>query len=135
MVIDTSAIVAIFGKEPEAVAFVDCIDHADARYLSAASALEATMVLSGRYPAAPSDADRWLDSLLADADIEVIPVSVLQSRLARTAFHRFGKGTGHGAGLNFGDCFSYALAKALDVPLLYKGGDFGRTDIVSALGA
>lgn len=79
------------------------------------------------------EGERWLDLFIATAQMEIHPVSIEQLRIARQAHFEFGKGTGHGAGLNFGDCFSYALAMSLGAPLLFKGGDFAKTDVVSAL--
>lgn len=100
--------------------------------MSAATLLEASIVLNGtRF--AMRDGDEWLDALIAREDIRIEPVTEIQARVARAAFREYGKGMGHPAGLNFGDCFAYALAKSLDIPLLYKGDDFSKTDIVSAL--
>jgi ribonuclease VapC len=130
--VDTSAIVAIAKGEPEALLFSEVLGRPGRKLLSAASLIEVEMVTASVRSAIVDTGD-WLDHFIELAGIEVEPVTVAQAQIARIAFRRFGKGTGHGAGLNFGDCFSYALAKALDVPLLFKGGDFGRTDIVSAV--
>ena len=127
VVIDTSAVVAILRDEPEKDRFLDAILAASPRLMSAVSVQEAEMVIAGRY----GDEAVWepLDALLARLDVEVV---AHDAGLARMAFLRFGKGR-HPAGLNFGDCASYALAKAHNVPLLFKGGDFARTDIAVAV--
>lgn len=130
MVIDTSALVAILRAEPDAATFAGAIAAADVRRLSVASYVEAGAVIdSSRDPVAT----RRLDELLVVARIGIEPVTVQQGELARGAYRDFGKGSGHPAALNFGDCFAYALARALNEPLLFKGDDFGRTDVASAL--
>lgn len=130
--IDTSALIAIFRQEPEAEAFLQAIVRAEARVFSALSLLEASMVMSGAGSWAPPFAP--LDEFLAEADIELTPFDAEQARLARAAFLRFGKGR-HRAGLNLGDCASYALAISRGVPLLYKGNDFPHTDVIAAVPA
>ena len=125
MVIDTSALVAILTPEPDALRLAGVVNGDPAPCTSAASVLEAAMVLEGR---AGDEAGRDLDLFLLDAEIRVVPVDLQQLSLARLAFRRFGKGR-HAAGLNFGDCFAYALAKQRGEPLLCKGDDFARTDI------
>lgn len=125
MVIDTSALLAILQDEPERRAFNEAIESADARSISAATFVETSIVIESRYGA---EGLRDLDLLLAKAAVDLVAVDAEQADLARTAFSRFGKGR-HPAGLNFGDCFSYALAKSLAEPLLYKGGDFSLTDV------
>lgn len=127
MVIDTSALVAILRDEPERSAFNQAIDAADARVLSVASFLEASMVIETRHG---SDGVRDLDLFNAKADIELVAVDADQAYVARAAFRRYGKGR-HPAGLNFGDCFAYALAKTSGEPLLFKGSDFPLTDITA----
>jgi ribonuclease VapC len=127
MVIDTSAVLAILQNEPERRAFNEAIEAAASRSLSAASFVETSMIVESRYG---SDGMRDLDLFIAKAQIELIAVDVEQAHLARQAFRQFGKGR-HPAGLNFGDCFSYALARALSDPLLYKGADFRKCDIES----
>jgi ribonuclease VapC len=127
MVIDTSAVLAILQNEPERRAFNEAIEAAESRSLSAASFVETSMIVESRYG---SDGMRDLDLFIAKAQIELIAVDVEQAHLARQAFRQFGKGR-HPAGLTFGDCFSYALARALSDPLLYKGADFGKCDIES----
>lgn len=125
MVIDTSALLAILQDEPERRAFNEALEQAASRLVSTASFVETSIVIEARYGA---NGLRDLDLFLAKAGIELIPVDVEQAEAARRAFSRFGKGR-HAAGLNYGDCFSYALAKVLDEPLLYKGEDFSRTDL------
>ena len=128
MVIDSSAILAILQNEPERHAFNVTIAAADQRSLSAASLVELSIVIGARYSA---DAQTDLDAFLNTAQIEIISVDRGQAELARLAFTQFGKGR-HRAALNFGDCFSYALAKWLDQPLLFKGDDFSNTDLLLA---
>ncbi len=129
MVIDTSAIVAILLGEPEAERLAAAIQRGSPRLMSAASLLEASMVIEARKG---ETAGRELDLLIYRAGIEIVPVDQDQAEVARLAWRRFGKGR-HGAALNYGDCFAYALAKTSGSPLLYKGEDFASTDIRSAL--
>jgi ribonuclease VapC len=125
MVIDTSALVALLGMEPEAERIATAIEADPVRLLSAASLVEATIVVeSKRGP----QAGRELDLLIAKSGVQVEAVTAEQGEIARDAWRRFGKGR-HAAGLNLGDCFSYALAKTSAEPLLFKGSDFGQTDI------
>jgi ribonuclease VapC len=128
--VDTSAIIAILQNEPETAALLRCITESDKIVLSAVSLQEASMVVAGR----TADAAAWrdLDALIRAFSIETIPYTGELALIARDAFLRFGKGR-HPARLNCGDCASYALAKSLDIPLLFKGGDFAKTDIVAAL--
>ncbi len=127
MVIDTSALLAILEDEPERRRFNEAIEAADARVLSVANFVETSIVLEARRgPEALRDFDLFIDR----AGIELAPVDVEQGRLARLAFGRFGKGR-HRAGLNFGDCFAYALAATRGEVLLFKGDDFRHTDIGS----
>lgn len=128
MVIDSSVLVAILFDEPEAEGFVEAIAEADRRLMSAASLLEAAIVVDNQISPA---AGRQLDAFVEDAQIEIEPVTERQFRIARQAYLDFGRGN-HPAKLNFGDCFAYALAKATGEPLLFKGDDFARTDIVVA---
>ena len=125
MVFDTSALLAILFDEPERRAFTEAIEATEVRLLSAASFVEVSMILESRHGA---EGVRALDRLLAAAKVEIIAVDLPQAHAAREAFRQFGKGR-HPAGLNFGDCFSYALAKGRSEPLLFKGGDFSQTDI------
>jgi ribonuclease VapC len=129
MVIDSSALLAILQDEPERRALVEAIESADRRCLSVVNLVEASIVLEARR--GPTAA-RFLDTLVERAGIEVVGVDREQGELARRAFARFGKGR-HSAGLNFGDCFAYALAQAFGDSLLFKGGDFSQTDITPAL--
>ena len=128
MVIDTSALVALLCLEPEARDLARAIEADPQRLVSAAAWLETSIVIEARYGA---DGGRELDLLAAKAGILIRDVDQQQAEFAREAWRRYGKGR-HPAGLNFGDCFSYALAKASGEPLLFKGEDFSRTDILVA---
>jgi ribonuclease VapC len=128
-VIDTSAMMAILHDEPERRAFVDAIETAETRSLSVASFLETSMIVESRFGA---EGVRDLDLFIGKAEIQLVAVDAEQAHVARQAFRQFGKGR-HAAGLNFGDCFSYALARVLFEPLLYKGDDFANCDIESHL--
>lgn len=128
MVIDTSALIAILEDEPERRAFIEKIEGADVRLLSAAAFVEASIVIEARRGA---EGQRLLDLFIERGGIEIAPVDEEQAREARLAFSRYGKGR-HQAGLNFGDCFSYALAIASGEALLFKGTDFGGTDVNTA---
>jgi ribonuclease VapC len=130
MVIDSSALIAILEHEPERRAFLKAIEAVDSRRMSVASFVEVSMVAEGRRGAAGLGA---LDRFLSEAGIELVNVDLRQGHEARAAFSRFGKGR-HRAGLNFGDCFAYALASVLGEPLLCKGNDFAHTDILLAPG-
>jgi len=125
MVLDTSAILAILQDEPERRKFNEAIEGAETRSLSTASLVECSRIVESRYG---GDGVRDLDLLLAKAQVSLAPVDEEQADLARRAFRKFGKGR-HPAGLNFGDCVSYALSKALEEPLLFKGNDFPQTDV------
>lgn len=127
MVIDTSALVAILQGEPERRVFIEAIEAADARLLSVATFVEISIVVEARHGA---EGLRDLDHFIHRAAIELVVVDVEQATTARTAFGRFGKGQ-HRAGLNYGDCFSYALAILKEEPLLFKGDDFVHTDIAT----
>jgi ribonuclease VapC len=131
MVIDTSAVVAILLREPKAPACEASIAAAPHRLLSAVTRVELSCVIEGR----KGEAGRQdLDALLAAMAAELVPISPQQADLAIEAFRRFGKGR-HPAGLNIGDCFSYALARAAGLPLLFKGNDFVHTNIIPAMAA
>src|SRR5208283_2188705 len=125
MVIDTSALLAIFLGEPERREFMTTLTQAETRRISIANALETGIVLEARRGEA---AGREFDLFLRQAKVELVPVDTEQVEIARLAWRKYGKGR-HPAGLNFGDCFAYALAKTLDEPLLAKGNDFVQTDI------
>lgn len=127
MVLDTSALLAILQDEPERRAFNEAIESADSKELSAANFVETSIVVEARYGA---EGLRDLDLLIERAGIELVPVDAGQARIACRAFSRFGKGR-HRAGLNFGDCFAYALAMARSEPLLFKGDDFLHTDVAA----
>jgi ribonuclease VapC len=130
VIADTSAIIAVLREEDDAAIYARAIASADARRLSAASYLECGIVLDSQRDPIVS---RSLDEFVDEAGFSVEPVTERQARLARQAYADFGKGSGHPAGLNFGDCLSYALAFDLREPLLWKGDDFGHTGIQSAL--
>jgi ribonuclease VapC len=119
MVIDSSALIALLLGEPESTEFVTSIAASTTRLTSASSYLETAIVMINR---SGPDAPEKVDRLLADLSI-----------LAITAYRRYGRGSGHPAGLNFGDCFTYALAKLTGESVLFKGSDFSRTDLVSAV--
>jgi ribonuclease VapC len=128
--IDSSALVAILQSEPDALLFAEAIGAAEAIIVSAVSFFETSMVLADRVQ--DETAWRLLDALIGRAKIEIVPFDAGQAAIARAAFLKYGKGR-HTAALNFGDCAAYALAKSRNIPLLYKGADFAKTDIVSAL--
>ncbi|MBI5114340.1 MAG: type II toxin-antitoxin system VapC family toxin [Rhodovulum sp.] len=130
MIVDTSALIAILKDEPDARRYTDAIEAAPVRRLSAASYVEAGVVADRNDNPVIA---RRLDEILAAAAVVIEPLTQAQARLAREAYRTFGKGSGHPAKLNLGDCFSYALAKATGEPLLFKGQDFARTDIAPAL--
>lgn len=130
MIVDTSAIIAILRDEDDAAAYADALANADVRRLSAASYLECGIVLDSQRDPVIS---RALDELIEEAEFVVEPVTERQARLARAAYADFGRGSGHPAGLNFGDCLSYALAIDRREPLLWKGNDFGHTGVQRAL--
>lgn len=124
LVLDPSALIAYLKAEPEATRLRDAMLAASAISLSAASLVEAGMVAEKLRGGGAID----LDTMLAELHVKIIPFTGEHAELARTAFRRFGKGR-HPAGLNFGDCFSYALARALGEPLLFVGNDFSQTDV------
>jgi ribonuclease VapC len=126
MVIDSSVLVALLLGEPETPYFVATIAAAPRRLVSAATYLETAIVMLGR--SGPEAVEKF-DRLLAELFVEISPFTQQQGVLAVDAFRHYGKGRGHTAGLNFGDCFSYALAKLTGEPLLFKGDDFSQTDL------
>lgn len=130
MIVDTSALIAILRAEPDAATYATAIERAPVRRLSAASYLEAAVVIDG---ARDPIASRRFDDLVREAGLRIEPVTEEQVWVAREAYRDFGRGSGHAARLNFGDCFAYALARTMAEPLLFKGDDFGHTDIRSAL--
>jgi ribonuclease VapC len=128
MIIDTSAIIAILRDEPEAMVFARAIADATVRRVSAVNFVESAVVIdASRDPIAT----RRFDDFIREANISIEPVTEVQAQIARNAYRDFGRGSGHSAKLNFGDCFAYALAKELGEPLLFKGDDFAHTDIVT----
>lgn len=130
MIVDASAVIAILKGEAEAAGMASALDQGQICRMSAANYFEATVVTdSNRNPVL----SRRLDDFLRDAAIVVEPVTLKQAEIAREAYRDFGKGH-HKAGLNFGDCFAYALAKDKGEPLLFKGDDFCHTDVEPAYG-
>lgn len=129
MIVDSSALVAIIREEPDEARFRAAIAATDVRRISAASYVEAAIVVD-----APRDpvASRRFDDFMARANIRIAPMTEAQARIARDAYRDFGKGSGHPARLNFGDCLAYALAKETGEPLLFKGDDFTHTGIDAA---
>lgn len=127
-VVDTSALVAIVRGEPEAAELAAALGRADRAVTPASAYLEATMVLSNK-----PTGRAGLDAALLGLGIAIVPVDEAIARRAADAFERYGKGRGHPAQLNFGDCMAYATAMARGAALLFKGGDFARTDVTSAL--
>ncbi len=128
MIIDTSALVAILDQEPEAERIARTLAATPERMLSAANLLEVGIVMQARRG---DDGTRDVELLLAKLRVEIVPFTARQAEIARKAFRRYGRGR-HDAKLNFGDCFAYALAKDAAAPLLFKGDDFGQTDVLAA---
>ena len=125
MIIDSSALITVLDQEPEAERIARAMAAASDRMLSAATLLEAGIIMQARRG---DEGARDLDLLLAKLGIEIVPLTAKQADIARKAFRRYGRGR-HQARLNFGDCFAYALAKDAAAPLLFKGDDFGQTDV------
>jgi len=128
VIVDSSAVVAILGLERDARDLAEAVEEASELRMSAVSYVEAAIVLDSRRNPALS---RRLDDFVRETQIVLEPVTVEQAKLAREAYRDYGKGR-HRAGLNFGDCFAYALAKDKREPLLFKGDDFRRTDVEAA---
>ena len=129
MIIETSAIIAILRDERDAVSFARAIADATTRRISAVNFVESAVVIdASRDPIAT----RRFDDFMKEASILIEPVTAQQAQIARAAYRDFGKGSGHPARLNFGDCFAYALAKESSAPLLFKGKDFAQTDVAVA---
>ena len=129
MILDTSPIIAILAEEPDAELYIQALSRARRCRISAGNFVEISIVIEGQFGV---EVAQQCDALFRRLGMVIEPVTVEQAHAARQAFHDFGKGR-HPAGLNFGDCFAYALAKSTGEPLLFKGEDFGKTDIVSAL--
>ena len=130
MIIDSSALIAILRDEPEAQAFSDAIEKAESVRISAGTLFEASMV-ADRF-GIPKLSARF-DEAVEDSRMIIEPFTAAQARIARQAYRDYGKGSGHAANLNFGDCFSYALARDKREPILYKGDDFVHTDLRPAV--
>lgn len=128
IVVDTSALIAILDKEPDAALYAEAIAEADPPLISAATLLELNIVMINRHGV---KAERMVDRLIQEARFQVESFTVQHAELAREAYARYGKGQ-QTAALNYGDCFSYALAKATGLPLLFNGRDFSKTDIIPA---
>jgi len=133
LIVDTSAMIAILLGEPEASALSECISSADECLISAANYIELGTVLAGRSIVDPDQVSRDVDHILDVADIQIAPITEALARSALKARIRYDKEFKSPAGLNFGDCFAYALAKSHDAPLLFIGNDFSKTDIQPAL--
>jgi len=130
MIVDSSAVVAMMKVEPEGAAFLDAILREPNASMSAGTYLEAGIVIDGmREPALSAN----LDQLLQELAVEIAPVTASQAKIARQAYRDFGKGSGHKAQLNYGDCFAYALAMERGEPLLFKGDDFAHTGVERVL--
>lgn len=125
MVIDPSAVIAVLRNDPVSPRLADALEAAPARRISAVGLVEAAVVMLGRYG---EHGEKEVDLFVHRLGVDIAPVTLDHAEIARAAYRRFGKGR-HPAGLNFGDCFSYALAFALGEPLLFVGTDFGRTDV------
>jgi len=130
MIVDSSAIIAILRREPDWRVYSQAIEADKNSSISAASYLETSLVIDGKRDVATSVA---LDHLIETGRIEIEPFTAEQARIARQAYRDYGRGSGHPANLNFGDCFSYALARVKREPILFKGDDFSRTDLRSAV--
>ena len=128
MIIDTSALVAILDQEPQAERIARALAATPERMLSAATLVEAGIVMQARRG---DEGARDVDLLLAKLRVEIVPFTARQADIARKAFRRYGRGR-HDAELNFGDCLAYALAKDASAPLLFKGDDFAQTDVMVA---
>lgn len=132
MIVDTSALIAILRSEPDARRYAEAIEAAVSRRLAAPTLVELAAALDGGRDPIVS---RGIDDLLSAGHIEIEAFTARQAAVARDAYRDFGRGSGHPARLNLGDCFSYALARTSDEPLLFKDDDFSHTDIRAALAA
>ena len=129
IVVDTSALIAMLLNEPERRKFADAIKKAQQALVSSATIVEARMVAYGK---GGPERVRVLDGIIESLGLQIIPLGIEEIEIAHSAFVTYGKGNGHPAQLNFGDLFSYALAKSRGVPLLFKGDDFALTDVEMA---
>ena len=130
MIVDSSALIAILRQEPDADWYAEALGRSSQPLISAGTYLETAIVIDG--VGDPVLSGR-LDDLMMESGARVEPVTARHAELARRAYQSFGRGSGHPAGLNFGDCFAYALARERGEPLLYKGDDFSQTDVIPAL--
>jgi len=131
--VDASAIVAILNREPEADAFAEAIEQTAGGLTSAIAVYEATLALCRIRHATIEEVAADVHEFMSVAGVQHMPITAAETRTALAAFARYGKGCGHPARLNMGDCFAYAMAQNLRVPLLFKGDDFSKTDIESAV--
>ena len=130
MIVDSSALVAVLRQESDSTTYDRALAVAGGARMSAATYVETSLVIDGRRdPVMSHELDRYLTTM----KVEVVDLTVLQARLARAAHRDYGRGSGHPAKLNLGDCFAYALAKDTGEPLLYKGDDFVHTDVIAAV--
>jgi ribonuclease VapC len=129
MILDSSSLIAILAGEPDSELYVQAISRASRCRISAGNFIELSIALESQFPV---EVHQQCEALFRRVGIAIEPVTAEQAHLARQAFRDFGKGR-HPAGLNFGDCFAYALAKQTGEPLLFKGNDFKQTDLVSAI--
>lgn len=129
MIVDSSAMIAAIKRESDGIRLSRIMDLARTLRISAASYLETSIVIDGLR--SPAHSAR-LDDLIEEMEIVIEPVTVVQAKIARQAYREYGKGSGHPASLNFGDCLSYALAREKREPILYKGDEFVHTDLRSA---
>jgi ribonuclease VapC len=132
VIVETSALVAILAHEPERATFIEAIRADPGPKMSAANYLEAAIIVDRRSSSVTASATD-IEIIVEALDIEIVPFTAPQARIARDAYSRFGKGSGHPAQLNFGDCFAYALVVETGQPLLYKSADFARAGIRPAL--
>ncbi|MCJ2007534.1 type II toxin-antitoxin system VapC family toxin [Methylobacterium sp. E-041] len=133
MFVDASAMVAIMSAEPPAAALIRCLDQAEAPITSALAVFETVMALSRKLSQDVANSESQIERFLLAAGIRLVPIAAAESHEALAAHARYGKGRGHPAQLNLGDCFAYACAQVHDVPLLFVGDDFPQTDIRSAM--
>lgn len=133
MFVDSSAFVALLTNEPDAPRLAVALESSPKRYTSGLVRLETVMRTASKLKVSVQDAQAAFDAILAEADIEVVPITDAMSRTAVSAFSNYGKGRGHPAQLNLADCMAYAAAKACHCPLLFIGNDFSKTDLACGL--